>query len=108
MSGLALLEEADVRVRKIRFRAEDTYETVFTAVVLKWRPKLKVWAETNREATCKGLFYNLVKATTSMCLSRSATTPGTGCNIRFTNPAGWSPAQRRRCASFSPPSRVSV
>jgi len=62
MSGLALLEEADVRVRKIRFRAEDTYETVFTAVVLKWRPKLKVWAETNREVTCKGLFYNLVES----------------------------------------------
>ena len=43
MSGLALLEEADVRVRKIRFRADDTFDTVFTAVVLKWRPKLKVW-----------------------------------------------------------------
>ena len=61
MSGLALLEEADVRVRKIRFRAEDTYETVFTAVVLKWKPKLKVWVETKREVTCKGLFYNLVE-----------------------------------------------
>ena len=49
MSGLALLEEADVRVRKIRFRADDTFDTVFTAVVLKWRPKLKVWVETKKE-----------------------------------------------------------
>lgn len=61
MSGLALLEEADVRVRKIRFRADDTFDTVFTAVVLKWKPKLKVWVETKKEVVCKGLFYNLVE-----------------------------------------------
>lgn len=61
MSGLALLEEADVRVRKIRFHSEETYRTVFTAVVLAWRPKLKVWTETKKEVICVGQFYGLVE-----------------------------------------------
>ena len=61
MSGLALLEEADVRVRKIRYHSEDTYRTVFTAVVLTWRPRLKVWAESKKEITCVGQFYGLVE-----------------------------------------------
>ena len=62
MSGLALLEEADVRVRKIRYHSEDTYQTVFTAVVLEWRPRLKVWTETKKEITCVGQFYGLVES----------------------------------------------
>ena len=62
MNGLALLEEADIRVRKIRYHSEDTCRTVFTAVVLEWRPRLKVWAETKKEITCVGQFYGLVES----------------------------------------------
>lgn len=58
----AALQEFDLRVKQIKYHNEESSHTVFSAVVLEWRPKKKEWQETNQVITCVGNFYGIVES----------------------------------------------